>query len=95
MEIKAYCLSVYKTNGGDLFSYIETLKLVKHKNNRYMWAIRNTELASHFYNIDDSINIFLKGSELSMFGSFYFFKESHLEKNVPFWCKIPKNKIVT
>lgn len=88
VEIKAYLLSTYEIGENNSFSYIEELKLVKFKNNRYMWKTINTTLAKFFFEKDNSIQIFLKHYEVSRFGAFYYFKEEHLDKKKPFWDEL-------
>lgn len=84
MEIKAYLLSTYEIGENATFQYIEELKLVKFKNNRYMWKSINTTLSSMF-TPDNDVKIFLRDNEVSRFGQFYYFKESHLDKKQHFW----------
>lgn len=80
-------MSVYPVGEEDI-TYLEELTLVKHKNNRYMWKEVSVTPAFLVYTYDSSINIFLKGDQLSRFGSFYFFRESHLKKTKPFWSEL-------
>ena len=93
VEIKAYSLSTF-TSRGEKFQFIDELKLIKFKNNRYMWKTVNTINSKLFLHKDDSIQIFLKEEELSRFGSFYYFKEYHLDKKEPFWKDLKWTHII-
>lgn len=81
MEIKALLLGETNTKlFRTPFQYIEELTLVKFKNGRYMWKIKNYLQHKTVLNSD----VYLRQNEVSRFGSFYFFKIEHLSKTTPF-----------